>query len=64
MRAGLRHVLSTDAPDFDEALSGLCRQLRCRMAFDAVGGELTGRLVEAMGGGRRCWSTARWRWRP
>jgi NADPH2:quinone reductase len=49
MRAsGLRHVLASDAPDFDEALSGLCRDLRCRMAFDAVGGALTGRLVEAM----------------
>jgi NADPH2:quinone reductase len=47
--AGLRHVLSTDDPDFDNALKGLCRQVRCRMAFDAVGGELTGRLVEAMG---------------
>jgi NADPH2:quinone reductase len=47
--AGLRHVLSTDDPDFDNALKALCKRLRCRMAFDAVGGDLTGRVVEAMG---------------
>jgi FkbM family methyltransferase len=35
--------------DFDATLSELCKQLRCRMAFDAVGGDLTGRVVEAMG---------------
>lgn len=50
MRAdGVRHVLSTEDPHFDTALRDLCRTLRCRMAFDAVGGDLTGRLVEAMG---------------
>jgi NADPH2:quinone reductase len=50
MRAGgVRHVLASDAADFDEELSAVCRQLRCRMAFDAVGGALTGQLVEAMG---------------
>jgi NADPH2:quinone reductase len=49
MRAGgVRHVLASDAADFDEELSGLCRQLRCRMAFDAVGG-VDRALVEAMG---------------
>jgi NADPH2:quinone reductase len=43
MRAGgVRHVLASDAADFDQELSALCRQLRCRMAFDAVGGALTG----------------------
>jgi NADPH:quinone reductase-like Zn-dependent oxidoreductase len=47
--AGLAYVLSTEAPDFDEKLAELCRRLRCRMAFDAVGGALTGRLVQAMG---------------
>lgn len=47
--SGVRHVLSTDAPDFDAALKALSKKLRCRMAFDAVGGDLTGRLVEAMG---------------
>lgn len=46
---GVRHVLSTEDPDFDKALYELCKKLRCRMAFDAVGGDLTGRLVKAMG---------------
>jgi NADPH2:quinone reductase len=50
MRAeGVRHVLSSDATDFDATLSELCKKLGCRMAFDAVGGDLTGRVVEAMG---------------
>ncbi|NKX44044.1 alcohol dehydrogenase catalytic domain-containing protein [Roseicyclus persicicus] len=49
MRAdGVRHALATDAPDFDEALAQLCRDLRCRMAFDAVGGAMTYRLAEAL----------------
>jgi NADPH:quinone reductase-like Zn-dependent oxidoreductase len=45
---GARYVLSTDAPDFDEALAEICRRLRCRMAFDAVGGRLTYRMAEAL----------------
>lgn len=48
---GVRHVLATDAADFDARLAETCRSLRCRMAFDAVGGDLTGRLAEAMGRG-------------
>jgi NADPH:quinone reductase-like Zn-dependent oxidoreductase len=48
---GARHVLSTDSPDFDAALAETCERLRCRMAFDAVGGPLTGRLAEALGRG-------------
>jgi NADPH:quinone reductase-like Zn-dependent oxidoreductase len=51
-------------PDFDATLSELCKKLRCRMAFDAVGGDLTGRSWRRWAAGRRCWSTARWRWRP
>ena len=47
--AGVSRVLSTEAPDFDERLAEICRRLRCRIAFDAVGGALTGRLVQAMG---------------
>ncbi|MDG4647309.1 zinc-binding dehydrogenase [Roseibacterium sp. SDUM158017] len=49
-REGARHVLSTDRDDFDEALAATCRQLRCRMAFDAVGGGMTFRLGEALRG--------------
>jgi NADPH:quinone reductase len=48
---GARHVLSTDQPDFDDALADLCRSLRCRMAFDAVGGQMTFRLGQALGRG-------------
>ena len=48
---GARHVLSTDQPDFDDRLAETCRSLRCRMAFDAVGGDLTFRLGEALGRG-------------
>lgn len=48
---GARHVLSTDLADFDAALGETCARLRCRMAFEAVGGPLTGRLAEALGRG-------------
>ena len=46
---GARHVLNASDARFDEDLARLCRDLRCRMAFDAVGGAMTGRLVEALG---------------
>jgi len=45
---GARYVLNSSAPDFDIELARLCKELRCRMAFDAVGGSLTYRLAEAM----------------
>lgn len=45
---GARHVLNSSDARFDADLAQLCRDLRCRMAFDAVGGDLTGRLVEAL----------------
>jgi NADPH2:quinone reductase len=39
MRAsGVRHVLVSDAPISTRRCPALCRELRCRMAFDAVGG--------------------------
>ena len=47
---GAEHVLNETAPDFDEALKALCKELRCRMAFDAVGGAMTFRLAEALRG--------------
>jgi NADPH2:quinone reductase len=61
--SGVRHVLSTEDADFDATLKTLCKTLRCRMAFDAVGGDLTGAWWRRWDAGRRCWSTARWRWR-
>ncbi len=48
---GARHVLVETAPDFDAQLAALCKELRCRMAFDAVGGQTTFRLGQALGGG-------------
>ncbi|MEJ6389766.1 alcohol dehydrogenase catalytic domain-containing protein [Gymnodinialimonas ulvae] len=47
---GARYVLNETAPDFDETLKALCKELRCRMAFDAVGGSMTFRLTEALRG--------------
>jgi NADPH2:quinone reductase len=47
--SGVRHVLSSERPISTRRCPTLCKKLRCRMAFDAVGGDLTGRLVEAMG---------------
>jgi NADPH:quinone reductase-like Zn-dependent oxidoreductase len=46
---GARHVLNSTDARFDADLAQICRELRCRMAFDAVGGEMTGRLAEALG---------------
>lgn len=46
---GARHVLNSSDARFDADLADLCRALRCRLAFDAVGGAMTGRLVEALG---------------
>jgi len=45
---GARFVLNSSDARFDEDLAQLCRDLRCRMAFDAVGGAMTGRLVAAL----------------
>lgn len=42
------HVLSTQQPDFDDRLTELCHQLRVSLALDAVAGEMTGRLLQAM----------------
>ncbi|PWK57280.1 alcohol dehydrogenase catalytic domain-containing protein [Roseicyclus mahoneyensis] len=46
---GARHVLNSSDARFDTDLAQLCRDLRCRMAFDAVAGEMTGRLAVALG---------------
>jgi len=45
---GARFVLNETAPDFDAKLAALCKDLRCRMAFDAVGGQTTFRLGQAL----------------
>lgn len=45
---GAAHVLSTHHTDFDEQLRNACRQLGVTLALDAVAGEMTGRLLQAM----------------
>ncbi|MEQ8367687.1 MAG: zinc-binding dehydrogenase [Roseicyclus sp.] len=45
---GAAYVLNETDPDFDADLAGLCKSLRCRFAFDAVGGSMTYRLAEAL----------------
>ena len=50
---GALHVLNSEEPDFDERLRSLCRELRVTVAFDAVAGEMTGRVLRAMRKGGR-----------
>lgn len=45
---GATYVLKSGDSDFANALEDLCRDLRVRVAFDAVGGELTGTVLNAM----------------
>jgi NADPH:quinone reductase-like Zn-dependent oxidoreductase len=46
--AGTANVLSSDAPDFAEALAALAGRLNATIAFDAVAGELSETLAAAM----------------
>lgn len=50
---GAKHVLSSAEPDFDAQLRDLCARLGTKLAYDAVGGEMTGRLVSALARGGR-----------
>ena len=50
---GAQHVLDSSTPDFDERLGELCRRLGVTIAFDAVAGEMTGRLLNALERGGR-----------
>ena len=47
-KAGLAYVLNSSADDFDEALNDLCADLKPGLAFDAVAGELSGKMLKAM----------------
>ncbi|WP_175607341.1 zinc-binding dehydrogenase [Deinococcus marmoris] len=47
-KGGAEHVLNSEAEDFDAQLKQLCGDLNATMALDAVGGELSGRLLAAM----------------
>ena len=45
---GAEHVLNSNAPEFEQQLAQLCRQLNATALVDAVGGELTAQLLHAM----------------
>jgi NADPH:quinone reductase-like Zn-dependent oxidoreductase len=45
---GARVILNSSDPQFDQQLKETCRQFQPRLAFDAVAGPLTMRLLEAM----------------
>ena len=48
---GATHILDSSEPDFQQQLTAICDRLRVTIAFDAVGGELTGHLLSAMPAG-------------
>jgi NADPH:quinone reductase len=51
---GARTVLDSSTEEFDEKLSEVCKRLRATVVFDAVAGELTGRVLRAMPSGSTC----------
>ena len=50
---GARHVIDSSEPDFAKRLRELCRELNVTIAFDAVAGEMTLQLMQAMPKGGR-----------
>jgi NADPH:quinone reductase-like Zn-dependent oxidoreductase len=50
---GAQHVLDSSRARFDAELRRVCLQLNVRLAFDAVAGEMTNRLVRALAPGGR-----------
>jgi NADPH:quinone reductase-like Zn-dependent oxidoreductase len=52
-RLGARHVLNENAPEFGAALKDLCRTLGAGLAFDAVAGDLSARVLRALPQGGR-----------
>lgn len=51
--AGSPFALNSEDLGFDQSLRDLCREHEVRLAFDAVAGEMTGRLLAAMPAGAR-----------
>jgi NADPH:quinone reductase len=47
-RIGAAHVLNSSTPTFKADLRGLCASLGAKLAFDAVGGVMTGDVLNAM----------------
>jgi NADPH:quinone reductase-like Zn-dependent oxidoreductase len=52
--AGAREVLDSSEEGFDERLAEACKRVRATVAFDAVAGTLTGRVLHAMPSGSEC----------
>jgi NADPH:quinone reductase-like Zn-dependent oxidoreductase len=50
---GAENVLNSSEADFDDRLRELCHQLHATLAFEAIAGEMTGRLLQAMPRGAR-----------
>lgn len=50
---GAKYVLNSSADDFDRQLREICKAQNVQLAFDAVAGEMTGRLLQAMPNGAR-----------
>lgn len=48
---GAEYLLNSTSPDFERDLRQYCRKLHATVAFDAVGGELTGQILAAMPAG-------------
>lgn len=46
-----QYILNSTEPTFEKHLREACRQLDVRLGFDAVGGEMTGRVLRAMPNG-------------
>jgi len=45
---GTQHVLDSSKENFKEYLKSICHELKAGIAFDAVGGEMTGMLLNAL----------------
>jgi len=50
---GATYILDSSGPDFDRQLAETCAALHVTLAFDAIAGETTGRLLRAMPPGGR-----------
>jgi len=48
---GALHVLNSSTPQFSEELESLCKKLHATAAFEAVAGEMTGTVLNAMPSG-------------
>ncbi|MDX9905470.1 MAG: zinc-binding dehydrogenase [Bacteroidales bacterium] len=46
--SGEKYVLSMNDPDFESNLAAIAREVRATIAFDAVGGDISGTMINAM----------------